>query len=323
MTLHISESDVRAVLTMPMAIEAVEDISRKQAAGDVALHPRRRFEFPGGRFFHHMAAADHVANRVATKQYTYVNGKLKFVVSLYSMETGDLLALIEGDRLSQQRTGAASGVATKFMAREDAKTAGIIGTGWQAQAQFEAIAAVRKLESAAVYGRDAERCEAFSREMGERLKIPVRAAASSAEAVRGAEIICAATTSSQPVLFGADIAPGAHVNAIGANHMRKRELDDAAVLKADVVVVDSIEQSRQEAGDLVLGFATDGARWERVRELLDVVAGKAPGRVGKEQITLFKSNGIAAWDLAAAMRVYAEITARKMGRLLPLWQPAS
>jgi ornithine cyclodeaminase/alanine dehydrogenase-like protein (mu-crystallin family) len=323
MTLHISESDVRAVLTMPMAIEAIEDISRKQAAGDVVLHPRRRFEFAGGRFFHHMAAADHVANRVATKQYTYVDGKLKFVVSLYSMETGDLLALIEGDRLSQQRTGAASGVATKFMARGDAKIAGIIGTGWQAQAQLEAIAAVRKLESATVYGRDASRCETFAREMGEQLKIPVRAAGSSAEATRGAEIICTATTASHPVLFGADIARGAHINAVGANHMRKRELDDAAVLKADVVVVDSLEQSRQEAGDLVLGFAPDAARWERVRELPEVVAGKTPGRAGKEQVTLFKSNGIAAWDLAVAMRAYAEIANRKMGRPLPLWQPAS
>jgi alanine dehydrogenase len=323
MTLHISESDVRAVLTMPMAIEAVEEISRKQATGEVMLHPRRRFEFPGGRFFHHMAAADLAADCVATKQYTYVNGKLKFVVSLYSMETGDLLALIEGDSLSQQRTGAASGVATKVMARAGAKTAGIIGTGWQARAQLEAIAAVRQLASVAVYGRDAARREAFAREMSERLKIPVRAVESSAEAVRGAEIICAATTSSQPVLFGADIAAGAHINAIGANHMRKRELDDVAVLKADVVVVDSIEQSRQEAGDLVLGFATDTERWDRVSELSNVVAGKASGRTGDGQMTLFKSNGIAVWDLAVAMRIYGEATRQNMGRLLPLWQPAS
>ena len=323
MTLHISESDVRAVLTMPMAIEAVEAISRKQAAGEVVLHPRRRFEFPGGRFFHHMAAADLGANRVATKQYTYVNGKLKFVVCLYSMETGDLLALIEGDCLSQQRTGAASGVATKYMARSDAKTAAIIGTGWQAQAQLEAIAAVRNLESVSVYGRDDARREKFAREMSERLKIPVRAAGSSAEAVHGAEIICAATTSSEPVLFGTDIAAGAHVNAIGANHMRKRELDDAAVLKADIVVVDSIEQSRQEAGDLVLGFATDEARWNHVSELSVVVSGKSPGRARPEQVTLFKSNGIAAWDLAAAMRVFAEATRRRLGRVLPLWQSAS
>jgi len=214
-------------------------------------------------------------------------------------------------------------VATKYMARSDAKTAAIIGTGWQAQAQLEAIAAVRNLESVAVYGRDDARREKFVREMSERLKIPVRTARSSAEAVRGAAIICAATTSSQPVLFGADIAAGAHVNAIGANHMRKRELDDAAVLKADVVVVDSIEQSRQEAGDLVLGFATDEARWNHVSELPAVVSGKTAGRTRPEQVTLFKSNGIAAWDLATAMRVYAEVTRQKLGRMLPLWQPAS
>ena len=113
------------------------------------------------------------------------------------------------------------------------------------------------------------------------------------------------------------------MNAIGANHMRKRELDDAAVLKAEVVVVDSIEQSRQEAGDLVLGFAADEARWNQVSELSAVVSGGAPGRAGPEQVTLFKSNGIAAWDLATAMRVHAEATRRKLGRTLPLWQPAS
>src|SRR5215470_1182683 len=277
MTLHISESEVSALLTMPMAVAAVEDVSRKQASGEVVLHARRRFEFPEGRFFHHMAAADHIANRVATKQYTYVNGKLKFIVSLYSMETGDLLATIEGDKLSQLRTGAASGVATKYLARTNAKKVAIIGSGWQAQAQLEAVAAVRKLESATVYGRDAERREKFALEMGAKLGFPVYAKASSAEAVRGADIVSVATTSSKPVLFGEDLPAGMHVNAIGANHMRKRELDDAAVLKADVVVVDSIEQSKQEAGDLVLGFASDEKRWERVAELSQLVAGKAAG----------------------------------------------
>ncbi|HWZ96528.1 MAG TPA: ornithine cyclodeaminase family protein [Candidatus Dormibacteraeota bacterium] len=323
MTLHISEADVRAVFTMPMAIDAVEEVSRKQAAGDVVVHPRKRFEFPGGRFFHHMAAADYSANRVATKQYTYVNGRLTFVVSLYSMETGELLALMEGDFLGQKRTGAASGVATKYLARANAKTAAIIGTGGQARTQLEAIAAVRKLESVAVYGRDAARREEFAREMFEKLGIPVRAAASPAEAVRDVGIVCTATTSGQPVLFGADLTAGVHVNAIGANHIRKRELDDAAVLKADLVAVDSIEQSRQEAGDLVLGFASDSARWGQVIELSQIVAGKATGRKSDSQITLFKSNGIAAWDLAAAIRVYTEVTKRKIGRPLLLWQPAS
>lgn len=323
MTLHLSEADVRAVLTMPMAIEAVEEVSRKQAAGEVLLHPRRRFEFPGGRFFHQMAAADLKADRVATKQYTYVDGKLKFIICLHDMRTADLLALIEGDRLSQQRTGAASGVATGIMARKSAKTAGIIGSGWQAEAQLEAVAAVRKLESVAVYGRDPERRENFAREMTARLRVPVRAVGSSAEAVRGTDIVCAATTASKAVLFGADLTAGTHVNAIGANHMRKRELDDAAVLKSDVVVVDSIEQSKQEAGDLVLGFAADEARWERVSELSQLVAGNAAGRESDSQITLFKSNGIAAWDLGVAMRVYEEAVKRRIGRNLPFWQPAT
>ena len=323
MTLHISESEVNELLTMPMAVAAVEEISRKQATGEVELHPRRRFEFSGGRFFHHMAAADHGANCVATKQYTYVNGKLKFVVSLYSMETGDLLALIEGDKLSQLRTGAASGVATKYLARANAKKVSIIGSGWQAQAQLEAVAAARPLESATVYGRDAERREKFATEMTAKLGFPVQAKASPAEAVRGADIVSVATTSSKPVLFGEELAAGMHVNAIGANHMRKRELDDAAVLKADVVFVDSIEQSKQEAGDLVLGFASDEKRWERVAELSQLVAGKSAGRTSDAQVTLFKSNGIAAWDLAAAMCVYTEATKRKLGRNLPLWKPTS
>ncbi|GAC1633554.1 MAG: hypothetical protein NVS9B14_08490 [Candidatus Acidiferrum sp.] len=323
MTLHLSEADVWTVLTMPMAIEAVEDVSRKQAAGEVLLHPRRRFEFPGGRFFHQMAAADLKADRVATKQYTYVNGKLKFVICLHDMKTADLLALIEGDRLSQQRTGAASGVATKYLARTNAKTAGIIGSGWQAEAQLEAIAAVRRLDSAKVYGRDAERREKFAATMTERVGFLVKAVASSAEAIRGADIVCAATTASKAVLFGEDLAGGVHVNAIGANHMRKRELDDAAVVKADVVIVDSIEQSKQEAGDLVLGFASDESRWQRVSELSQLVAESAPGRNSDSQITLFKSNGIAAWDLAVAMRVYEEAVRQGLGRRLPFWQPAS
>ena len=153
MTLHISEAEVRAVLTMPQAVEAMEEISRKQATGEVVVHPRRRFELPGGGFFHYMAAADFSLGFVAMKQYTYVRGKLRFLVPLYEMATGDLLAMIEADYMGQLRTGAASGVATKYLARKTARVAAIIGTGGQARTQLEAIATVRKLESARVYGR--------------------------------------------------------------------------------------------------------------------------------------------------------------------------
>jgi alanine dehydrogenase len=323
MTLHISEAEVRAVLTMPLAVEAVEEISRKQATGEVVVHPRRRFELPGGGFFHYMAAADFALGFVAMKQYTYVRGKLRFLVPLYEMATGDLLALIEADYMGQLRTGAASGVATKFLARKDSRVAAIIGTGGQAKTQLEAVAAVRKLESARAYGRDVAKREKFCAEMSARLGISVRACASAAEAVRGADIVSTATTASQPVVSGADLSPGAHINAIGANHAHKRELDDEAVASADIIVVDSVEQSRQEAGDLIIAFHGDEICWTGVKKLSEIVSGKASGRTSDTEVTLFKSNGIASWDLAAAMKVYAMAREKKLGRELPLWSDGS
>src|ERR1700676_649914 len=291
MALHISESEVRAVLTMPMAIEAVEEVSRKQANGEVVVHPRRRFELPGGGFFHYMAAADFSNGYVAMKQYTYVQGKIRFLVPLYEMRTGDLVALIEADYMGQLRTGAASGVATKVLSRQNSRVAAIIGTGGQARTQLEAIAGVRKLESARVFGRDATKREKFSKEMTERLGFPVRSVASSSEAVRGADILCTATSAANPVVSGADLAPGVHINAIGANHAHKRELDDEAVASADVIIVDSIEQSRQEAGDLIIAFKGDEICWTGVKKLSDIVAGKGSGRSGDTQDTPFKPNG--------------------------------
>jgi alanine dehydrogenase len=319
MTLHINEAEVRAVLTMPQALDAVEEISRKQSTGEVVVHPRRRFELPGGGFFHYMAAADYSAGYVAMKQYTYVRGNLRFLVPLYEMASGDLLAQIEADYMGQLRTGAASGVATKYLARKDSRVAAIIGTGGQARTQLEAVAMVRKLESVRAYGRDAARRERFCAEMSERIGISVHPCSSAADAVRGADIVSTATTALQPVVRGADLAPGAHINAIGANHAHKRELDDEAIACADVIVVDSVEQSRQEAGDLIIAFHGDEICWTGVKKLSEIVAGKASGRTSDTEVTLFKSNGIASWDLAVAMKVYAMAKEKGLGRQLPLW----
>ncbi len=319
MTLHINEAEVRATLTMSVAIAAVEEISRKQATGEVVVHPRRRFELPGGGFFHYMAAADYASGHIAMKQYTYSRGKVRFLVPLYAMASGDLLAMIEADYMGQLRTGAATGVATKYLARPEAKIAAIIGTGGQARTQLEAVAAVRKLQTVRAYGRDRERREKFAKEMTERLGVSVVAAESAAEAVRGADIVTTATTTTLPVLHGADLAHGVHLNAIGANHANKRELDEEAVASADVIVVDSIEQSRQEAGDLIIAFRGDEACWTGVKRLSEVVAGKTAGRSSDSEVTLFKSNGIASWDLAVAVKVYAAAKEKGLGRELPFW----
>jgi len=319
MTLHINEAEVRELLTMPMAIAAVEDISRKQAAATVLVHPRRRFELPDRGFFHYMAALDTADGYVGMKQYTYVKGKLLFVVTLYSTATGELLALIEADYMGQVRTGAASGVATKYLAKKLAKSAAIIGTGSQARTQLEAIHNVRMLESVYVFGRDALRRNRFCEEMGEQLGTNVYPMESAAAAMEHAEVICTATTAAHPVLLGQDLPAGVHINAIGAIHAHKQELDEAAVAKANVIFVDSLAQSNQEAGDLIIPFAKQPQRWAEVKELADLVAGKVAGRANDAQTTLFKSNGIASWDLAVAMKVYALAKERGLGHDLPLF----
>lgn len=322
MTLHINESEVQELLTMPAAISAVEEVSRKQAEATVIVHPRRRFEFPNRGFFHYMAALDTVDGYVGMKLYTYVKGKLCFLVPLYSVATGELLALIEADYMGQLRTGAASGVATKYLAKKHAKVAAIIGTGGQARTQLEAVHNVRMLDAVYVFGRDEQRRKKFCDEMTERLEVTCYPMTSAADAVRNAEIICTATTSSQPVLNGQDLAPGVHINAIGANHAHKQELDEAAVARANLIYVDSLAQSKQEAGDLIIPFAKQPERWAEIHELADLVAGKVPGRANDSQITLFKSNGIASWDVAVAGKVYTLAKEKGLGRQLPLYTSA-
>jgi ornithine cyclodeaminase/alanine dehydrogenase-like protein (mu-crystallin family) len=323
MTLLLKEADVRALLTMPMALEAVEESLRQQGNGELSLHPRRRLKLPDNALLHYMAAGDPVHGFIGMKVYTSVRGAVRFIVPLFRSATGEMAALLEADALGQIRTGAATGVATKYLANADARIAGIIGTGYQARTQLEAVAAVRRLERVRAFGRDPERRAQFCREMSARIGIEVEPVESGEKAVRGADIVVTATSAMKIVLEGPWLSPGVHVNAIGANWAQKRELDDAAVTRADAIVVDSIEQAKMEAGDLILSFANDAARWDAVRELGAIVAGKIPGRTGPNQITLFKSNGIATWDLAVAVRVYKLAAARGVGQSIPLWEASS
>ena len=320
MTLLITEGDVRSLLTMPVALEVVEESLRQQGNGELVLHPRRRIKLPDNALLNYMAAGDPVRGYIGMKLYTVVRGVARFVVPLFRSATGQMEALIEADALGQLRTGAATGVATKYLANAGARTACIIGTGYQARTQLEAVAAVRRLQRARAFGRDPERRKNFCREMSERIGVAVEAAASSEEAVKGADIIITATSANQIVLEGAWLAPGMHVNAMGANWPQKRELDAPAVARANKIVVDSLEQSQMEAGDLLQAFGEDHSRWKAVQELAQIVAGKTPGRTSADQITLFKSNGIATWDLAAAVRVYEMAVAQGVGKSIPIWQ---
>jgi ornithine cyclodeaminase/alanine dehydrogenase-like protein (mu-crystallin family) len=319
MPLLLTEADVKSILTMALAIEAVEDSFQRLADGRALLHSRQRLHVPGKSYMHYMAAADATTGYMGLKIYTSSREGLRFLVPLFQAESGDLVALIEANHLGQMRTGAASGVATRVLARPEARTIGIIGTGLQARTQLEAITHVRKIENIRAFGRDRERREQFAKEMTERLKIPVTAAASAEEAIRGADIVVTSTTSTNPVLEGRWLTPGMHINAIGANFPNKRELDDEAVRRSHVIAADSREQSKMEAGDLIRFFGDDDSRWSVVQELAGIVAGTTPGRTSPEQITLFRSNGIAIEDIVVAGRIYELARERSLGKQIAMW----
>ena len=320
MALLLTEADVQSLLDMPLAMEAVEEAFRRLADGSAISHSRQRIHLPGKCFLHYMAAGDRRSDFVGLKIYTSARGALRFLIPLFHAESGELLALIEADYLGQMRTGAATGVATRFLAPTDARVAGIIGTGLQARTQPEAVVQVRELEQVRAYGRDPQRREQFAKEMSARLSLPVSAVSSAEEALRGADIVITITTSTNPVVEGKWLEPGMHINAAGSNFPQKRELDTGAVLRCDLIAADSREQSKIEAGDLIQTFAGDESRWKGICELGEIVAGKIPGRADPRQLTLFKSVGIAIEDIVLAGRIYARARERGIGREIPMWQ---
>jgi alanine dehydrogenase len=317
LALFLTEKDVSSLLTMDMALDVVEEAFRLQAEGKATNNPRSRMRLPGGAF-HFMAAAAPGLGVMGLKAYAISqNAQPRFYVHLSSADTGELLAIIEASRLGQVRTGAASGVATRHMARKDASTVGIIGCGYQAHTQLEAVCRVREIRAARVFSRTPEHRERFASEMSVRLGIAVTAVDSAEVCVRGSEIVITVTSSSTPVLSGEWLSPGAHVNAVGANHWLRRELDDEAVRRANVVVADDIEQAKIECGDLIYPIERGILRWEQVHSLSDVVAGRAMGRANEGDITLFESQGLALEDIAVGIRVYRLARERGIGRELP------
>jgi ornithine cyclodeaminase/alanine dehydrogenase-like protein (mu-crystallin family) len=314
MALYLTEDDVARLLPMEACVEAVESAFRQWGEGRADNRPRARAVVPGA-MLHALAAGSEVWGRLAAKVYATSRGGARFVVLLFDAANSSLLAVIEGDRLGQTRTGAASGVASRWLARKDARSLAIIGTGWQARSQAKAVATVRALASVRAFGRDPDRLREFCRDTEAACCVTTVPCASVEEAVRGADIVVTATSSANPVLEGAWLRPGMHVNAVGSNRADRRELDDAVVGRAGLIVVDSIEQARLEAGDLLA--VGGGAPLDRAAELKDIVTGRRPGRRDDSAITLFKSLGVGLEDLAAASLVYDRAMAQGIGRPLP------
>jgi alanine dehydrogenase len=319
MALFLSEADVLELFPMKRALELVEASFVAQHK-DTATNQSRQRLFQPGFSLHYMAAGLAGERLAGMKIYTITSGEARFLVLLFDARTGEMLAILEADHLGRIRTGAASGVATQYMALPDASTVGMIGAGRQAHTQLEAVAGVRQIRAARVFARNEAHRVDFCKEMTERLGFPVAPAASAEEAAGFGDIVIAATTSAESVVKGEWLRPGTHVNAIGANMTNRREMDDAVLQRAAVIAVDSIDQARGEAGDLVQGLAAANRSWNEVVELKDIVAGSKPSRNSAKEITVFKSCGIAIWDVTAAGYIYREALQKKKGKPFAIWE---
>jgi ornithine cyclodeaminase/alanine dehydrogenase len=306
-TLFLSEADVAPLLTPADAVEAVEASLGRLARGVVDNRPRARLPLDDGQYAV-MACVDRELGYAGLKTYAWTGTGTPFVVLLFALDPPTRLeAVIEADKLGQLRTGAASGVAAKFLAREGATTLGFIGCGWQAASQIACIrAALPAIERVTVYCRNAERLAAFCSEHG------CEPAESNHDAA-DADIVVTVTTSKDPVLRGEWLREGALVCAVGANDPSRRELDNAVLERAAFVCCDSREQSMLESGDLIEPIRRGVLDWLEVHELQEIVAGEVQGRAADEDIVVFKSNGITAWDLAVGARVVELARERGIG----------
>ncbi len=208
-------------------------------------------------------------------------------------------------------------MATKYMARGDAATVAVIGSGFQARTQLEAVCAVRGIKGVKVFSPREERREEFAKRSTGSLSVEVTAVASAHEAVEGADIVIVITSAREPALLGEWLSPGAHINAAGGNHWMRREIDEEAVQRSEVIVVDDLDQAKIECGDLLWLEPRGSFRWDMAKELQDVVAGRVNGRPSASSITLFESMGLALEDIAAAQLVYAKAKEQGIGQELP------
>lgn len=322
----LSANEVKAALPMREAIEAMRDAFGQLSAGQAVIPQRTPVESKKGVTLFmpaYLAGTDDLALKVASIYGENPARGLPLIMALVTVldaETGAPVAVMDGTYLTAMRTGAASGLATELLARPDADVVALFGAGGQAQAQLEAVCTVRPVREVRVYTRTPAHAGAFSARVAGQGPVPpaVSVAPSPQAALRGASIIIAATTSSTPVFDGADVAPGAHVNGVGSFTAEMQEIDATLVRRAKVVV-DQLAAAWKEAGDLIIPIKQGLITPAHVHgELGEIVNGDKPGRESDEEITFFKSVGVAVQDAAVAGRIYRAALAKNIGTVVEL-----
>lgn len=299
MALHLAEADVRQLLTMDLALEAVEAAHRAHALGRAIDIPRQRTRVPTASL-HILQGALLDEGVMGYKAYTVSREGVRFLVHLFDAASGALQAVIEANTLGMMRTGAAGGIAARYLSRPEAGIVGLIGSGWQAQSQLEALCAVRPIRQVKLFSRNREKCRLASADFSRRFGVNVVPVESAEAATRDSDIVVTITSSATPVVQGDWLAPGTHINAAGSNALIRRELDEKAVGRADLVCVDSRATALREAGDLLPALEKGRLHEGQLVELGEIVAGIRPGRGDPQAISLFESQGMAIQDLAVA-----------------------
>ncbi len=321
MTLRIiSAAAVRDLLPMADCIDAMEQAMAAASNGDVVFPPRLAaplidnsgtlLVMPGSASKPKMYGAKVVSLHPSNpdKGRPAIQG----FVTLFDHEGGQPIAIIEGSSITAIRTAAASGLATRILARPDARSCGILGNGVQAGSHIAAMAAARPVEEFVVWGRNRARAEAVVEEAVARFDARFRVTDDPAEAA-ACDIVCAVTGSAEPVLISEWVRPGAHINLVGAHSPTAREADTALMQRA-AIYVDLMESARNEAGDILIPVGEGALTWDRVRgEIGQVIGGAVPGRQSGEEITVYKSLGIVAQDLYAARHVLDKASIRDVG----------
>ncbi len=329
--LVLSRHELEKLLTMPDAIEAVEEGYRQLAAGNVTMPQRVATvvephngihlsmpAFVGGTGDEPGTLAIKVVTVFSDNGARFGEPTIQGIVLLHDARTGKPLALMDAEQLTAMRTGAASGVATRLLARKDAGVATVLGSGAQAGTQLLAVCSVRPIRKAFVYSLNGDQDQAFARRMSERLGIPVLRAEDMRQAVEAADVICTATNSSTPLFDGAWLRPGTHINGIGSYTRTMRELDTTTILRSRVYV-DGRTAAQTEAGDIVIPIAEGAITYEHVvGEIGSVLLGRTPGRTNEDEITVFKSVGMAVQDAVTAPIAYRRAVEQGLGQQVDL-----
>lgn len=316
MALYLTEADVRELLTIDLALAAVESAHRAHGAARAIDIPRQRTRTPTAAL-HILQGALPDAGVMGYKAYTTARAGNRFLLHLFDAATGEPLAVIEADTLGMMRTGAAGGVAARALSRPEAAVAGVFGAGWQAQSQIEALIRVRPLRRIKLYCRNADNRRVTSADFSRRFGVEVVPAASAEDTVRGSDIVVTITTASTPLFDGDWLEAGAHVTAAGSNALIRREIDEKTVRRAAVVCVDSRATALRESGDLLPALEKGQLHEGQLAELGEILCGLRPGRTDPAMITLFESHGMAIQDLALGVRLVALARQKGLGMTLP------